>query len=139
MSDQPIRHGSPFAPRGADTNVDDVDSSADRSASGAGAAKGATTQVGAGAITAIQGNALEGPIYGAEQSILVGALCGAAVVACFSLACVAWFPPGGTLVSGLGCALSVIGLFSRRPVWGSVLLVLHLCAFAACYYQLFLA
>jgi hypothetical protein len=46
------------------------------------------------------------------------------------------FPLGGMLISGLGGALSVIGLTTRRQRWSAGVLVIHICVFVAAYFKM---
>ncbi|XZE53146.1 hypothetical protein SH139x_004868 [Planctomycetaceae bacterium SH139] len=46
------------------------------------------------------------------------------------------FPLGGMIISGLGVALSVIGLTTRRQRWSTGVLVIHICVFVAAYFRM---
>ncbi|TWU02016.1 hypothetical protein [Neorhodopirellula pilleata] len=72
-----------------------------------------------------------------EWGVLRSAIWASAWVAIFSLACYQYFPGGGVLVTALGCALAIVGLFSSRPIPASVLLIAHAGLFFACYQRLF--
>ena len=77
------------------------------------------------------------PFYdvGPLRYTAMGSVGAAILVLGFALVAVWWFPSGGTIITGLGCALSVFGMYSpRRYVAGGVL-GLHLILFMACYSQ----
>ncbi|PHQ36806.1 hypothetical protein [Rhodopirellula bahusiensis] len=72
------------------------------------------------------------PESGMLQSSVVAAL----IVLVFSIACWRLFPAGGILVTGLGCGLSILGMFSSRAIGAVVCLIAHSALFAACYMQM---
>lgn len=72
-----------------------------------------------------------------EWGVLRATNWASAWVALCGTACLSMFPGGGVLVAALGCALATIGLFSSRPIIATVLLVIHVGLFFACYQRLF--
>lgn len=71
-----------------------------------------------------------------ESGILQASVIAALIVLVFSVACWRLFPAGGILVTGLGCGLSILGMFSSRLVGAALCLIAHSVLFAACYMQM---
>ena len=71
-----------------------------------------------------------------ESGILQASVIAALIVLVFSVACWQLFPAGGILVTGLGCGLSILGMFSSRLVGAALCLIAHSVLFAACYMQM---
>mgnify|MGYP003675123996 CR=1 FL=1 len=67
----------------------------------------------------------------------IGAVAAATLVVLFALGGTIWFPTGGTLVAGLGCLLSILGLYSHQRVAAASLLAIHLVLFVASYSRVF--
>ncbi|GAA5506139.1 hypothetical protein [Novipirellula caenicola] len=63
----------------------------------------------------------------------IGAVAAAGLVVMFALGGTVWFPAGGTLVAGLGCLLSIFGLYSHLRIAAASLLAVHLLLFVASY------
>ncbi|KLU04628.1 putative transmembrane protein [Rhodopirellula islandica] len=70
-----------------------------------------------------------------ESGMLQASVLAALIVLVFSLACWRLFPAGGILVTGLGCALSILGMFSSRVVAAGMCLLAHAALFVGCYLQ----
>lgn len=75
-------------------------------------------------------------IWVPESGILQSSVIAALIVLVFSLACWRLFPAGGILVTGLGCGLSILGMFSSRVIGSAICLGAHSILFAACYMQM---
>ncbi|GAA4457294.1 hypothetical protein [Novipirellula rosea] len=67
----------------------------------------------------------------------IGAVAAASLVVLFALGGTVWFPAGGTLVAGLGCLLSIFGLYSHLRIAAASLLAVHLFLFVASYSRMF--
>ncbi|MFK8113507.1 MAG: hypothetical protein AB8B91_14980 [Rubripirellula sp.] len=65
----------------------------------------------------------------------MGAVAASVMVIAFALAAAFWFPSGGTLISALGCALSIFGLYSNYRYVAAGLLATHLGIFTYSYIQ----
>ena len=63
----------------------------------------------------------------------LGAVAAAVMVLVFAIAAAWWFPSGGTLITGLGCVLSIFGLYSPIPKRSAGCLFLHVALFTLCY------
>jgi hypothetical protein len=63
----------------------------------------------------------------------IGAVAAAVMVLAFAAASSWWFPGGGTLIAGLGCTLSIFGLYSPHKKWAGTCLMLHLMLFLFSY------
>ncbi|TWU21476.1 hypothetical protein Pla52o_36620 [Novipirellula galeiformis] len=63
----------------------------------------------------------------------IGAVVAATMVVFFAVAATAWFPVGGTMIAGLGCLLSILGLYSHLRVPAAGLLAVHLVLFVTSY------
>ena len=63
----------------------------------------------------------------------MGAVAASAMVVVFGLSALIWFPVGATMIAGLGCLLSILGLYSHRRMLAGILLVTHLSIFAITY------
>ncbi|MFG0264075.1 MAG: hypothetical protein ACF8AM_02860 [Rhodopirellula sp. JB055] len=68
-----------------------------------------------------------------ESGVLQASVLASLIVLVFSLACWRLFPAGGILVTGLGCGLSILGMFSSRIVAAAMCLIAHAVLFVACY------
>ncbi len=66
----------------------------------------------------------------------MGAVSASTMVLFFALAAIVWFPPGGVLIAGLGCLLSLLGMASHLRRWAFALLFAHLALFAISYSQM---
>ncbi len=64
-----------------------------------------------------------------------GSVAASIMVLCFAIPACWWFPAGGTLIAGLGCALAIFGLYSPRKTIAGVCLMVHLTLFLVCYSQ----
>ena len=63
----------------------------------------------------------------------IGAVAAAVMTLGFAAAAAWWFPGGGTLIAGLGCVLSIFGLYSPHKMYAFGCLTLHLCLFLVSY------
>jgi len=63
----------------------------------------------------------------------MGAVNASTMVAAFAAAACYFFPIGGVLVAGLGCVLSIFGLYSTYRYTAGGLLAVHLCLFILSY------
>ncbi len=70
---------------------------------------------------------------GAGRTTAIGAVWASAIILLFAAAALWTFPSGGTIVSGLGSLLAVIGLASPYVKSSLVCLVGHLGLFIACF------
>lgn len=68
-----------------------------------------------------------------ESGVLQASVLASSIVLVFSLACWRLFPAGGILVTGLGCGLAILGMFSSRIVAAAMCLIAHAVLFVACY------
>ncbi|EMI17350.1 putative membrane protein [Rhodopirellula maiorica SM1] len=67
----------------------------------------------------------------------IGSVAAASLVVLFALGGTVWFPAGGTLVAGLGCLLSIFGMYSHLRIAAASLLTVHLFLFVASYSRVF--
>ncbi|MFG0263410.1 MAG: hypothetical protein ACF788_13545 [Novipirellula sp. JB048] len=67
----------------------------------------------------------------------MGAVVAATMVVIFAAAATLWFPVGGTMIAGLGCLLSILGLHSDLRVPAAGLLGVHLILFVTNYSRAF--
>ena len=65
----------------------------------------------------------------------MGSVAAATMVVGFALAALLWFPTGGALIAGLGCLLSIFGLYSSYRKTALLLLFAHLGIFVMTYYR----
>ncbi|TWU42470.1 hypothetical protein [Novipirellula artificiosorum] len=65
----------------------------------------------------------------------MGAVAASAMVLFFAAAAAWWFPTGGAMIAGLGCMLSIAGLYSHRRKTAAALLAIHLMLFMLCFSQ----
>lgn len=63
----------------------------------------------------------------------IGSVAAAVMTLAFGAAAAWWFPGGGTLIAGLGCMLSIFGLYSPHKIYASICLAMHLTLFLASY------
>lgn len=112
-----IRYGSPFA----------IDPQPAPHYDGEGIAGGAAVPESGAAAAFEAGVANETAAGGVVAATVILPLAGIAL----------WlFPLGGMLISGLGGALGVIGLTTRRQRWSAGVLVIHICVFVAAYFKM---
>ena len=67
----------------------------------------------------------------------MGAVGAAVVVLLFASVAAWWFPEGGTLIAGLGCVLSIFGLYSAHRLTSVGVLAAHLSMFVVSYMRSF--
>lgn len=67
--------------------------------------------------------------------VAMGSVAASVMVLAFAMAAVEWFPVGGAMIAGLGCLLSVFGLYSPHRLKSAALLVVHAAIFLFCYSQ----
>ncbi|WP_146401752.1 hypothetical protein [Planctomycetes bacterium CA13] len=65
----------------------------------------------------------------------MGSVAASAMVVLFAATAAVWFPIGTAMTAGLGCLLSVFGLYSPHRLLASGLLVVHLMLFLYSYSQ----
>lgn len=63
----------------------------------------------------------------------MGAVSASTMVAAFAAAACYFFPIGGVLIAGLGCVLSLFGMYSSYRYTAGGLLAIHLCLFMISY------
>ena len=65
----------------------------------------------------------------------MGSVAASLMVVFFAVAGVIWFPAGGALIAGLGCVLSIFGLYSSYRYTALSLLLVHLSIFVLTYFR----
>ena len=72
---------------------------------------------------------------GSLRYTAMGSVAAATMVIGFALAALLWFPAGGALIAGLGCLLSIFGLYSSYRKSALLLLFTHLGIFVMTYFR----
>ena len=63
----------------------------------------------------------------------IGGVFAATMLLGFAIIALAWFPPGGCIITALGCATATLGLHSKFKRITTGMLVTHACLFVACF------
>ncbi|HBV63280.1 MAG TPA: hypothetical protein DEF45_09690 [Rhodopirellula sp.] len=70
---------------------------------------------------------------GPLQYTAIGGVVAATMLLGFAIIALAWFPPGGCIITALGCATATLGLHSKFKRITTGMLVTHACLFVACF------
>ena len=70
---------------------------------------------------------------GPLQYTAIGGVVATTMLLGFAIIALAWFPPGGCIITALGCATATLGLHSKFKRITTGMLVTHACLFVACF------